>query len=424
MITFAKRNICIPLLFLLSACMGSHSEAGFLEKLMQGRSGPMAKIMAQADNFQVQILYTQIDRDSLNRAQFKTFAFRNRAEHYFYPASTIKLPAALVAIEKIRQLNKEGLTLFTPLEIDSVRSPQTAVRADSTDSPIIHLAQFIKKIMLVSDNDAYNRVFEFVGAQSLAEKMITWGYPKVIIRRRLAAPDYSPQDNRYTNPFRFYQEDSLLYEQKEAYYSGSYPDIIQPALWGKGFINREGELREQAFDFSEHNFFPLEDGHRMLRQIFFPEYPQDPAPWQFSQSDYQLLYTYMSMLPRESKQPEYPEEDYLDGFVKYFILGDSSQRMPPGVRIFNKVGMAYGFLTDHAYIVDFENQVEFLLSASIFVNENQIFNDNVYEYKTLGLPFMAQLGRILLEHERKRPRDFLPDLSRFQVSYSDSTSGI
>ena len=73
--------------------------------------------------------------------------------------------------------------------------------------------------------------------------------------------------------------------------------------------------------------------------------------------------------------------------------------------------MAYGTLTDNAYIVDFENDIEFLLSATIHVNENGVFNDDVYEYDKIGLPFLANLGREIYRFERARSRKHVPDLS-------------
>jgi hypothetical protein len=38
--------------------------------------------------------------------------------------------------------------------------------------------------------------------------------------------------------------------------------------------------------------------------------------------------------------------------------------MPEQVRVFNKVGWAYGFLTDISYVADFKNDIEFMLTAT------------------------------------------------------------
>jgi hypothetical protein len=64
--------------------------------------------------------------------------------------------------------------------------------------------------------------------------------------------------------------------------------------------------------------------------------------------------------------------------------------------------------------VDFKNKVEFMLSATIHVNENQIYNDNVYEYNSIGIPFLAELGRQLYQHELIRKRSNIPNLEKFE----------
>ena len=128
-----------------------------------------------------------------------------------------------------------------------------------------------------------------------------------------------------------------------------------------------------------------------------------------------MLYRTMSMLPRECEFPQYDSDRYYDSYVKFFIFGDSKEPMPAGVRIFNKVGLAYGYLTDNAYIVDFERGVEFLLTAVVAVNENGIFNDGQYEYDEVGLPFLAEIGRVVYEYEVGRKRIYEPDLSKFAM---------
>ena len=103
-----------------------------------------------------------------------------------------------------------------------------------------------------------------------------------------------------------------------------------------------------------------------------------------------------------------------DGYVKFFLFGDGKDKRDGNVRVFNKVGEAYGTLTDVAYVVDFENDVEFMLSATILCNTDGIFNDDQYQYDQIGFPFLAKLGRAVLQHEIKRPRKVKPDLSLWQ----------
>jgi hypothetical protein len=124
----------------------------------------------------------------------------------------------------------------------------------------------------------------------------------------------------------------------------------------------------------------------------------------------------MSMPPRESLEPAYPDrETHPDGYVKFFLFGNTAAPIPEGIRVFNKVGQAYGYLIDNAYVVDFDAGVEFLLTAAIQVNRNRIYNDDNYEYDEVGFPFLANLGRAVLQYERGRERPRRPDLSRFRV---------
>lgn len=99
------------------------------------------------------------------------------------------------------------------------------------------------------------------------------------------------------------------------------------------------------------------------------------------------------------------------------MFSNSVDSIGRNIRIFNKVGQAYGYLTDNAYIVDFKNGVEFLLSAVIYVNDNQIFNDDKYEYDEIGFPFLANLGKVIYEYELKRNKKFSPDLSKFNLMF-------
>jgi hypothetical protein len=87
------------------------------------------------------------------------------------------------------------------------------------------------------------------------------------------------------------------------------------------------------------------------------------------------------------------------------------------IRIFNKEGDAYGFLTDVSYFVDFDQKIEFMLSATIYCNSDGILNDDRYDYENVGLPFLKQLGRVIYAYESQRKRNFQPDLYRFKTKY-------
>ena len=69
------------------------------------------------------------------------------------------------------------------------------------------------------------------------------------------------------------------------------------------------------------------------------------------------------------------------------------------------MGQSYGFLSDVEYFQDTENEIDFFLSTVIYTNSSEVVGNNRYEYDTIGLPFLKDLGRIIynyeLEHQLK-----------------------
>ena len=403
---------------LMSACAGSTSEEmGLVENLLRSRLDWFGSVLENIDYHEVQILYTQIDRAADNTPSFTSHTYRVDPEAYFYPASTVKLAGALLALEKLNTLGIEGLDRDTPLSIGAEYSGQTAVEEDETSldgKPSI--GHYVKKIFLVSDNDAYNRTYEFVGQQQMNERLWEMGYNDVRLTHRLSV-FLSADENRHTNSFAFYSNDQVLYEQPAQENSNKY-QAVEPILRGDGFISG-GELVEEPKDFGGSNYMSIEVLQGLLKAALFPESVPAEMRFELSADDYRFVARTMGMKPRESAYPNYDPKEYFDSYVKFFMNGDSKERMPGRIRVLNKVGQAYGYLTDNAYVVDLDNGVEFLLTAVISVNENRIFNDDNYEYDEIGLPFLANLGRVIYEYELKRERPIEPDLSRFDVAYDD-----
>jgi hypothetical protein len=183
---------------------------------------------------------------------------------------------------------------------------------------------------------------------------------------------------------------------------------------GKGFY-KNGQLINSPFDFSEKNNVPLIDQHHILQSVLFPESVNKKQRFQWQTGVDSFVLRWMSSFPRESRFPNYDTAHYWDTYCKFLLYGSEKVTVPSSVRIFNKVGDAYGFLTDIAYVVDFDNHVEFLVSATISCNSDGIYNDDKYDYERIGYPFLKNLGQLLLDYEKTRERKFQPDLSKFQM---------
>lgn len=382
-----------------------------LHDLLQTHTKALNPVIKNADDYEVQIIYTQIDRDENNIPHFTTHTF-NLNEEYFYPASTIKMPVAFAALEKLNQLSIRGLDKYSVMKHGAGSKPQTPVEVDtSAENGFPSVAQYIRKIFLVSDNDANNRLYEFMGQQALNKLLHDKGFHHTRILHRLGSEGaaFSVETNKNTNPVSFYDENDLLYFQGEVQSEADWIFQLKHERRGKGFM-LGGKLYNEPFDFRKKNYVSLIDLHEMLQAVVLPEGVPAYRHFDLTEDDYQFLYHWMSARPRGAKYPFYDEPD---GYVKFLMYEGNAEKIPEQIKVFNKVGFAYGYLTDVAYIIDTEAKLEFLLSATIHVNENRIFNDNVYEYGTIGLPFLAKLGNIIYEFEKKRPRKYIPDLSKF-----------
>lgn len=406
--------VCFSLITFISS--QSNAQNNFIEKILFDNKNLFNDVLTKIDSFEVQIIYTQIDRNENNFPSFKTYKYRVNPKDYFYPASCVKLPVAILSLEKLNNLRIKGLDKYTSLRIDSVRTLQSNVVSDtSSENGLASIANYIKKLFLVSDNDAYNHLYEFIGQKEINARLHKIGFNDVKIVHRFVG-GLSSEDNRYTNPFEFYKGDKVIYKQPEQYNNKNYSIELNKLSKGIGYLDSKDILVNKPFDCSAKNYISLEVLTEILKTIIFPEAKTSKKRFNLSKDDYQFLYKYMSMLPRESKHPGYDTTHY-DSYVKYFLFGDSHKPIKNNIRIFNKVGMAYGYLTDVAYVVDFDKKVEFMLSAVIHVNKDNIYNDGIYEYNQIGLPFLANLGRVFYNYEVNRIKKFLPNLSKFKFIY-------
>jgi len=386
----------------------------FLEDLIRKNASPFLQgILDQPDSFQYQIIYTQIDREKNNKPHFKNYDFNVDASRYFNPASTVKLPTALLALEKLNELHIPGLDKYTPMLTDSSFEKQTSVWTDtsSTDG-LPSIAQYIRKIFLVSDNDAYNRLYEFTGQQTLNEKLRAKGYPDCRITRRFVT--MTEEQNRHTNAIRFIKDGKRIYEQPAAYNSMAF-DFSKKIYIGHAHYNREDSLIHSPMDFTTHNNLPLADLQRMLQTVLFPGSVARKHRFNLTTDDYRFLYHYMSALPSESSHPKYDTVEFFDSYTKFFFFKAGKTKPPSYIRSFNKPGWSYGFLTDAAYIVDFKNNIEFMLCGVIYVNKDGILNDDKYEYDETGYPFFREVGEIIYQYELSRDRKYKPNLDYFRL---------
>ncbi|MBC6365708.1 serine hydrolase [Algoriphagus sp. AK58] len=376
----------------------------------------LKKVLSDTSKFQVQIIYTQIDRNEHGNPLFTDHSFNLNDNHYFYPASTVKLPIALLALEWLEEQNIDGLTMETTMLTDSVRPSQIPAYTDTTaQHGLPSIGHYIKKILLVSDNDASNRLYELMGMDYINKKLREKGLLNTVITQRLSFP-ISPEENRHFNPIRFVDNSGKTLLELPARHSDSTYVVLGNPKIGQAFY-RNDSLIQGGMDFSYKNKFALSDLHGVVKRIVFPEAFVGIERFNLNEEHRNFVLKYMSMLPRESEFPKYDTTEYYDSYSKFFKFGADKKPIPSRFRIFNKTGWSYGFLIDGSYFVDYESGVEFFVSAVVYVNEDQILNDDKYETEEIGLPFFAELGDYLYQRELKRKKQIPANFEQFRFDY-------
>ena len=405
----------ILIILFVSMSTFAQKPANILEQLLLSNPDKFKKLTDNPEKYRLQILYTQIDRDGKNKPTLTTYSYRSDSNEYFYPASTVKLAASVLALEKLNALKIDKSTTFHTLKN---RPSQLEIKTDTTaKSGLPNVEHYIKKILLVSDNEAYNRLYEFLGQRPFNETMLSKGFKGVRLTHRLQTP--LPRiENQYTNPIQLISASGkAIYQQEETFNNKPY-SAATPILLGKGTMNDAGVVENKPLDFSLKNAYPLQAQHDFLKRLLLPESFPAKDRFNLKKEDYAFLYRYMSMYPTESKDPIYKEE--FATYCKFLYYGsEKNASLNPSIRIFNKVGDAYGFLLDNAYVVDFDKKVEFMVTAVLLCNEDEIFNDEKYDYDTIGFPFFKDLGQVIYDYEVKRPKKQLPNLDHLHFNYAN-----
>ncbi len=390
-----KRLIIFAVLYVLANTINAQ-EFSFPELL--SKSPLLKSVAANANKYRIQIIYTQINRDNEGKPNFKNYTYLVDSTNYFYCASLVKLPTAILALEKLNELGLDkNLIMFT----DSANACQHTVKKDTTSlNSYPSIAQYIKRMFLVSDNFAYGRVYEFLGVDYLHTRLSNLGYKNARIVNRFDGGCIGTEHST-TNPISFYSDDlKLQYFQKQQLSSVLYPHPLGKVTVGKAYINSKNKKINTPKDFSGMNYLSLQNIHSMLQRLLFNDHYLTENQYHITKSDQQFLIDYLTRYPRESQHPTYNTKEYFDSYKKYFIYGDSKKPITDTtLKITNIVGQSYGFMVDCAYIQNKTKNIEFMLSAVIYTNANEIINDGKYEYNTIALPYLAELGRQIYNYE-------------------------
>ena len=104
-------------LFVLTISLLSYTETigqtktdPLLKEILSGIQDSTTKsVLKNPDQFRVQIIYTQINRDKKGKPSFTNYHLNVDPELYFNPASMVKMTFAFLSLEKLQEMNKSGV---------------------------------------------------------------------------------------------------------------------------------------------------------------------------------------------------------------------------------------------------------------------------------------------------------------------------
>jgi len=377
----------IILLVLFSAC-ATHDQSK-LEIILEGGSKAFKEVLNNPRH-EVQILYGEIVDDSIIH---HTYHLSNNL--YFYPASTVKMPVAFAALKKAQAL---GISLDSRLIIDSTKIYPRNLHFDAIHGDSITFTTLVQSIFTVSDNTAYNILFGWLGKDYINNLYASMGIETRIVHQLGEnAFSFDPVSNQYSRKARIIQsgKDTLFFKEQLQDFDQKY--ALEKESKGKGYINAQGNQVAEPFDFSAKNHVSLENLLTILERALVPEFLSKKPSFDFTDSTQIFLVNTMDMLPKDMPAPF---DTLPDNYVKFLHYGNEPNgKIPSTISIRNKVGWAYGYLSDVAYFEDAQHDIRFFLGAVIHVNENEIYNDGKYQYETVGLPFLDELGDLIYAYE-------------------------
>ncbi|HQW85044.1 MAG TPA: hypothetical protein PK987_11300, partial [Ferruginibacter sp.] len=99
--------------------------AGLLQSIMLQNPQQFNEILKKYKDLNVQIIYTQVNRGANGMPALQNHYFNVDANKYYYPASTVKLPVVLLALQKLHELQNKQLNANTTMLTGSAFSGQT-----------------------------------------------------------------------------------------------------------------------------------------------------------------------------------------------------------------------------------------------------------------------------------------------------------
>ena len=345
----------------------------------------LKEIIKDKEDYEIQILLTKINQYN-SQVDFQEYKYQLDDNKYFYPASTIKLPIVVLALKKINELRSKGseITLKSKITLNYKDDYSELVIRDSITS----FQNLIADVFLVSDNSASNILIDFIGYNYFNDEMKNAGFHKTYLNHKFNPDPY------VNSTWQISDLDNNLISSLNDNQKIIKADDMTIGLEKGEKRYFEGEILDESLNFSEKNRSSITDMHNLIKYIFYPEIFDSTNTFNLYVEDYDFLRYWMSRFTYEDIGEKFiGDEKFFETYNKFFIHGDEQSVSNEQIRVYNKIGQAYGTSIDNGLIKNYQDNIEFILTATIYTNKNKVINDNLYEYDDIAIPFLAKLSR-------------------------------
>jgi hypothetical protein len=329
----------------------------------RARGTALERWLERAEAHRVEVLVAVRDG-----ACFVEHGFRVDAE-YVYPASALKTLLSIVALRRVRELApREGLDAALGPPRDDGEAPPT-------------LGGEIRKLQVVSDNESFARLYDFVGHRELNETLWALGFASARFHHRMGG---TREDGLATPPLHL---GSIAIPARKS-------SLVLPPTPATGLtIGRAhivaGKRLERPMSFAEKNYVSLRDLQHVNLSLVAPACP-GAAQLGLRDEDRDFLLSVMSELPSHPETNDAATEQHKP------LLAAVRKVLPrTRLRYLGKAGRAYGFHIANEYIEDLESGRAVLVTAAIYANPDGVMNDDLYDYEGSTQPFMRALGDVV-----------------------------
>lgn len=116
-----------------------------IAELLQEYPQYFDSLLKEHKRWNIKIIYTQIDRKADNEPVLTHYYYNIDPSQYFYPASTVKMPAAVLSLQRLNELNISGVDRNTTMITEDAGPGLTAVHNDpSSEDGRPTIAHYIK----------------------------------------------------------------------------------------------------------------------------------------------------------------------------------------------------------------------------------------------------------------------------------------